>query len=86
MYCWVICIPEELRLRKGLGSYLEHTSSLCKAYEDNLANLQLSLQQHSPRVSQLQVINIARWIMLLAYFLITLLKDTMNAKLFLQNH
>ena len=37
--------------------HLELTSSLCKAYEDNLASLQLSLQQHSLRVSRLQAVD-----------------------------
>ena len=40
-----------------LISHLEHTSSLCKAYEDNAPSLQLSLWQHSLRVSQLQAVD-----------------------------
>ena len=40
-----------------LISHLEHTSSLCKAYEDNLTSLQLSLWQHSQRVCQLQTVD-----------------------------
>ena len=40
-----------------LISHLEHTSSLCKAYEDNVASLQLSLWQHSLRVSRLQAVD-----------------------------
>ncbi|XP_065884665.1 COMM domain-containing protein 4-like [Dysidea avara] len=37
-----------------LGLPKEHTSSLCKAYGDNLTDLQLSLRQQSLRVSRLQ--------------------------------
>ena len=57
---------QQLGLPKGGGHYcsvvmlmfhLEHTSSLCKAYEDNLVNLQSSLQQHSLRVSRLQAVD-----------------------------
>ena len=40
-----------------LLSHLEHTSSLCKAYEDNLTSLQLSLWQRSLRVSRLQAVD-----------------------------
>ena len=38
-------------------SHLEHTSSLCKAYEDNLTSLQSSLRQHSLRVSRLHAVD-----------------------------
>ena len=38
-------------------SHLEHTSSLYKAYENNLTSLQLSLWQHSLRVYRLQAVD-----------------------------